>query len=265
MGDSIFWQGTPDRNPFAPAIPEGTEYAFRWSPSPPDQVAQISPEESSSPIYVPISPTSGTPDSGPGYIPASPTPSPEYTNLPDVGEMIIWSGDPQPGRVWRIAEVLVPDHKFVIIPGSFTGPDRVTIPFKDGHPLPTQQSQSQSPYDYGDDEYGFMDYGPQDKLTGNRELYDAQLAKRISEVGYTEAFREKKEKEEAKKQTSLPSPDDKGEGSEEDASPHKPIVIRTPVLENKMEGVDLLSTIDKDDDEESKKKDTNIKLITKKD
>ena len=264
VGDSIFWQPPPGANPFAPAMPESVQRPLIGIPPAPDQVAQTSPEESSSPFYVPSSPPFGTPDSGPGYIPASPTPSPEYTNLPAVGEMIIWSGDPQPGRVWRIAEVLVPDNKFVIIPGSFTGPDRVTIPFKDGHPLPTQQSQSQSPYDYGDDEYGFMDYGPQDKLTGNPKLYDAQLAKRISEVGYTEAFREKKEKEEAKEQTSLPN---KGEGSKGDAAPHKPIVIRTPVLEKKVEGIDLLSTIDKgdDEDEESKKKDTNIKLITKKD
>jgi len=269
VGDSIFWQPPPGANPFAPAMPEGVQRPLIGIPPAPVQAAETSHEESSSPFYVPTSPSFGTPDSpGPIYIPASPTPSPEspgFTNLPSVGEMIIWSGDPQPGRVWRIAEVLVPDHKFIIIPGSFTGPDRVTIPFKDGAPLPTQQSPAS--YDYGDDEYGFMDYGPQDKFTGDPKYYDAKLAKRISEVGYTEAFREKNEKDKAEKNTSLPDQTDKGDGSGEDATSHKPIVIRTPVLEKKVEGVDLLSTIDKDgdEDEESKKKDTNIKLITKKD
>ena len=66
-----------------------------------------------------------------------------------VGEMILWSGDPQPGRVWRIAEISQSDHNFIIIPGSFTGSDRVTIPFKDAHPLPT--SPHSPHYEQGDD------------------------------------------------------------------------------------------------------------------
>ena len=52
----------------------------------------------------------------------------------------------------------------------------------------------------------------------------------------------------------------------EDSTSHKPIVIRTPVLEKKVEGVDLLSTIEKDgdEDEETKKKRYKYKINYKK-
>ena len=201
--------------------------------------------------------------------------------------MIIWNGDPQPGRVWRIAEISVPDHTMIIIPGSFTGPDRITIPFKDAHPLPTQSPHSTG-VDYDDDEHGFMDYGPQDTLTGDPKFYNPALAKRISEVGYSEAFREQKEKADEHAKTTLSSSKgtqksdesegdegDEGEGDEGDEGEGdegsgsggkipKPIIIRTPVVEKDDEGLDLLSAVDKEKEEKDAEPDTK-KLITKKD
>ena len=276
IGDTVVWQGHQGINPFAPPgvqIPTETMVPAQVPGSPPPY--EGSPI--SSPEYVPISPESGTPDSGPGYVPPSPTPSPqspEWVNLPSTGEMIIWNGDPQPGRVWRVAEISIPDHTMIIIPGSFTGPDRITIPFKDAHPLPTQSPHSTG-YDYGDDEYGFMDYGPQDTLTGDPKFYNPALAKRISEVGYSEAFREQKEKVDEHAKTTLSSSKgtqkgdegDEGEGDEGSGSGGKipkPIIIRTPVVEKDDEGLDLLSAVDKEKEEKDAEPDTK-KLITKKD
>ena len=285
IGDTVVWQGHQGINPFAPPgvqIPTETMIPAQAPVSP----APYEGSPIASPEYIPLSPESGTPDSGPGYVPPSPTPSPqspEWVNLPSTGEMIIWNGDPQPGRVWRIAEISVPDHTMIIIPGSFTGPDRITIPFKDAHPLPTQSPHSTG-VDYGDDEYGFMDYGPQDTLTGDPKFYNPALAKRISEVGYSEAFREQKEKAGEHAKTTLSSSKgtqkgeegegDEGEGDEGEGEGEggvtsvsigkipKPIIIRTPVVEKDGEGLDLLSAVDK---EEAKDADTNTKkLITKK-
>ena len=259
LGNTVVWQAPQSVNPFAPTgvqIPAETMVPTQVAPQDSMSNEATMPP---SPEYNPTTPESDTPDSGPSYQPPSPTPSPqspEWANLPNVGEMIIWNGDPHPGRVWRIAEISVPEHTMTIIPGSFTGPDRITIPFKDAYPLPNQSSYSPS-IDYGDDVHGFMDYGPQDTLTGDPKAYDPALAKRISEVGYTEAFREHKEKEDADANTALPS--------DEDGAIPKPIIIRTPVVEKDDADLDLLNTVD-EEIEEPDEGDANIKkLITKKD
>ena len=99
-----------------------------------------------SPTYAPESPTCA-PES-PTYAPESPTYVPESPDLSNdslqerqlsplnldnnnIGDLVLWKGDPQPGRKWRIASIDTVKQEGVLIPGSFEGNDRNTVPIND--------------------------------------------------------------------------------------------------------------------------------------
>ena len=108
-----------------------------YGPVSPDY-APVSPDYAPvSPDYGPVSPQSNNPEN----IILTPF------SLDDngIGKLIIWSGDPQPGRIWRIATIDTERNEAEIIPGSFKGNDKIKVPFKDIKDLPNKTIQITPP------------------------------------------------------------------------------------------------------------------------
>jgi hypothetical protein len=233
-----------------------------------------------SPDYGPISPDYAP--VSPDYGPVSPelnksediVLTPLSLNNDLIGKLILWSGDPQPGRIWRIATIDMERSEVEIIPGSFKGNDKIKVPFKDINDLPNKNIQVTPPLKKPPPSIeSSLDENPPKQIsvpTLTEEITIAsskdpeisttdinletsiegaspQLIEKIKETGLEEQFKEQyKDKNLDDKQT---------------------IVIRTPILKVKDDKTPLIDNIEEEkdavkEDEESHDSSGIKKLIT---
>ena len=251
-----------------------------------------------SPDYGPVSPDYGP--VSPDYAPVSPDYGPvsPQSNNPEniiltpfslddngIGKLIIWSGDPQPGRIWRIATIDTERNEAEIIPGSFKGNDKIKVPFKDIKDLPNKntqitppmtqeppqpqpQPQPQQPLQSSleeDTSKQMTIQSPESSKISTTgmdletpiEGVSAQLIEKIKETGLEDQFKEQY------KNTNLGDIEKKSN----DLGDGQTIVIRTPVLKEKDNKTPLIDNIEEEKDavkenEETQDSSTIKKLIT---
>lgn len=175
-----------------------------------------------SPTYTPVSPTYA-PDS-PTYAPGDAMPiSPPPLNLSNdkLGQLVLWSGDPQPGRIWRISNIDQERHEANLIPGSFKGDDNIKVSFADLTDLPSKSKPEsldiEIPIDVKQDTP--TGKGSEEDKTNSESWEPSEIMKeRIKERGLEENFKKQQENKD-------------GEDSKDSKETQNTIVIRTPVLD----------------------------------
>jgi DNA-directed RNA polymerase II subunit RPB2 len=214
----------------------------------------IDNEETDSPEYRPVSPTYGP--NSPDYDPHTLNKlTPLNENI--IGELFLWKGDPQPGRMWKVESTDAERHEVELVPGSFEGNDRMKVPFVDIYKIEDEQWKYNSSDKIQDDNSPEINYErePEEPVgSGSTEESwepSEQMKEKIKEKGLDEGFKKQQEENNGKDM--------------ENKKPTDPIIIRTPVLEvDASKALPILSTIEDNDENKDDVKDKNIKkLITK--
>ena len=188
--------------------------------------------------YVPVSPDYGP--VSPDYDPYSPKqPSPLNLNEGIIGELFLWKGDPQPGRMWKVENIDIDRHEVELVPGTFEGTDRMKVPFVDIYKIEDKPPIQEIMLD--NEEEKSVNNIPDTTPTGSgvdEESWEPseQMKEKIKEKGLEEPF--KKQQDENK------------EKGVESKNPTDPIVIRTPVLDiDASKSLPNLATIENKEEE----------------
>jgi DNA-directed RNA polymerase II subunit RPB2 len=243
--DVSFWFGDNDNN--TPVSPDWGHVSPDWGPVSPD--------------WGPVSPDWG-PDS-PDWNPPKELRELNITGK-IIGDLVLWKGDPQPGRMWKISNVDEERHEVDLIPGSFEGNDNIKVSFADILDLPTKNVGYTKEIDIDDKELEEEEIPIETKEkitietkednTGSDDdswEISENMKERIKEKGLEENFKKQQEEQKEKGENTAP----------------EQIVIRTPVLEkDDTKSLPNLATIEGEGEGEdgSDQEKTGVKkLITK--